>query len=163
MKKVYSIGIVAGLIPVIFKTILFLGGYAEAHAGSFTNLAELVVVALAIPVSMFIARKENDGLLPFNSALKTGMATAVMAGIIVCAFTFLYYKYMNTAILENAVAQATEYAAKNNLNAEETKKSIEGAKQVFSPFVQSTSALFGIMLTGFLVSVISAVIFKREN
>lgn len=163
MKKVYSIGLVAGFIPALFKTILFLTGYTESHTGSFTNLAELVVVALAIPVAVFVARKENDGLLTFNNALKTGIGTAAIAGVVVCLFTFLYYKYMNTAILENAVIDATNYAAEKNLNAEETKKTIEGAKQIFSPFVQATSALFGIMISGFLVSVISAVALKKEQ
>lgn len=163
MKKVYSIGIAAGLIPVLFKTILFFSGYTESHAGSFANLAELIIIALAIPVAMFIARKDNDGVLPFNSAIKTGMAIAATAGIIVCVFTFVYYKYMNTAMVENAVAEATKYAADKNLSPEDTKKTIGGARQVYSPFVQATSALFGIMLSGFLVSVISAVFLKREN
>lgn len=163
MKKVYSIGFVAGLIPVIFKTIIFLGGYTESHAGSFTNLAELVVIALAIPVAIFVARKDNGAVLPFNSALKTGMAIAATAGIIVCVFTFVYYKYMNTSMVENAVAEATKYADENNLSPEDTKKTIGGARQVYSPFVQSTSALFGIMIAGFLVSVISAVALKKEQ
>ncbi|MGE0637255.1 MAG: DUF4199 domain-containing protein [Bacteroidia bacterium] len=163
MKKVYTIGLVAGLVPVIFKTILFLSGYTESHAGSFANLAELIVIALAIPIAMYVARKDNDGLLPFNSALKTGMAIAATAGIIVCVYTFVYYKYMNTSMVENAVAEATRYAADNKLSAEDTKKTIGGARQVYSPFVQSTSALFGIMITGFLVSVISAVALKKEE
>ncbi len=163
MKKVYSIAIVAGLIPVLFKTILFFSGYTESHAGSFANLAELIVIALAIPVAMYVARKDNNGLLPFNSALKTGMAIAALSGIIVCVFTFVYYKYMNTSMVENAIAEATKYAADKNLSPEDTKKTIGGARQVYSPFVQATSALFGIMLAGFFVSVISAVIFKREE
>ena len=163
MKKVYSIGIVAGLIPALFKTILFFSGYTESHAGSFTNLAELVVIALAIPIAVFVARKDNGGVLPFNRALKTGMAIAALSGIIVCVFTFVYYKYMNTSMVENAIAEATKYAADKNLSPEDTKKTIGGARQVYSPVVQATSALFGIMLAGFFVSVISAVIFKREE
>ncbi len=162
MKKIYSIGIVAGLIPVLFKTILFFSGYTEAYAGSFTNLAELVVIALAIPVAIFVARKDNGGVLPFNSALKIGMAIAATAGIIVCVYTFVYYKYMNTSMAENAVAEATKYAAEKNLSPEDTKKTIGGARQVYSPFVQSTSALFGIMLMGFFVSVISAIALSKE-
>ncbi len=154
---------VAGLIPALFKTIIFLSGYTESHAGSLANLADLIVIAFAIPIAMYIARKDNDGVLPFNSALKTGMAIAATAGIIVCAFTFVYYKYMNTSMVENAVAEATKYAVDNNLSAEDTKKTIGGARQVYSPFVQSTSALFGIMLTGFLVSVVSAVALKKEE
>jgi len=163
LKKVYSIGIIAGLIPALFKTILFFTGYTEAHAGSFTNLTELFVIAIAIPIAVYVARRENDGMLPFNTALKSGMATAAIAGLIVCIFTFVYYKFMNTSILENAVKAATQYAADNKLNADDTKKTIEGAKQVYAPFVQSTSALFGIMIVGFLVSVISAVALKKES
>jgi hypothetical protein len=163
LKKIYSIGIVAGLIPVLFKTILFFSGYTESHAGSATNLSELVLIALAIPIAMYVARKDNDGLLPFTGAIKTGMAVAALSGIIVCVFTFVYYKYMNTSMVENAVAEATKYAVDKNLSPEDTKKTIGGARQVYSPFVQATSALFGIMLAGFFVSVISAVIFKKEN
>ncbi len=163
MKKVYSIGIVAGLIPALFKTVLFFSGYAELYGGSFTNLAELIVIAFAIPLATYTAKKENDGMLPFNSAMKTSLGTAAISGIIVCLFTFIYFKFMNTGLQANAVLEATKYASEKNLSAEETKKTIEGARQVFSPFVQSTSALFGIMLSGFFVSVISSVIFKKEN
>ena len=163
MKKVYRIGIAAGLIPALFKTVLFLSGYTEAHAGSFTNLAELVVIAVAIPLALYVARKENEGMLPFNSAMKTGLGTAVIAGVIVCIFTFVYFKYMNTGMMDNAVKEAVKYAEEAKLNAEETKKTIEGAKQIYSPFVQSTSALFGIMIAGFFVTVISAVVFKKED
>ncbi len=162
MKKVYRIGIAAGLIPSLFKTILFAVGYKETFAGSYTNLAELVVIAIAIPIAVFIARKENEGLLTFNQALKTGIGTAAVAAVVVCLFTFVYYKYMNTAVQENAVAEAIKYATEKNLDADETKKTVEGARQVFSPFVQATSALFGIMVTGFLVSIVSAVALKKE-
>ncbi len=163
MKKVYTVGIVAGLIPAAFKTILFLFGKTEIYGGSYTNLTELVVVALAIPFAVFIARKENDRAITFNNALKTGIGTAAITGIIVCLFTYLYFKYMNTAMYDNAVSEAIKYAAENKLNEDETKKTVEGAKQFYSPFVQATSALFGIMLAGFLVSVISAIVFKKEN
>lgn len=163
MKKVYTVGIVAGLIPAAFKTILFLVGKTEIYGGSYTNLAELVVVALTIPFSVYVARKENDGLLTFNNALKTGIGTAAITGVIVCLFTYLYFKYMNTAMYEQAVAEATKYVTENNLSAEEAKKNIEGAKQFYSPFVQATSALFGIMLAGFFISVISAVVLKKEQ
>ncbi len=162
MKKVYRIGIAAGLIPSLFKTILFVVGYQETFTGSYTNLAELAVIALAIPIAVFIARRENDGMITFNNAIKTGIGTTAIAAVVVCIFTFIYFKFMNTAVQDNAVNEAVKYALEKKLDAEETKKTIEGAKQVFSPFVQATSALFGIMLTGFFVSVISAVILKKE-
>ena len=162
MKKVYRIGIAAGLIPSIFKTILFAIGYNETFGGSYTNLAELAVIALAIPIAVFIARRENDGMITFNNAIKTGIGTTAIAAVVVCIFTFIYFKFMNTAVLDNAVNEAVKYALEKKLDVEETKKTIEGAKQVFSPFVQATSALFGIMLTGFFVSVISAVALKKE-
>ena len=162
MKKVYRIGIAAGLIPSIFKTILFAIGYNETFGGSYTNLAELAVIALAIPIAVFIARRENDGMITFNNAIKTGIGTTAIAAVVVCVFTFIYFKFMNTAVQDNAVSEAVKYALEKKLDVEETKKTIEGAKQVFSPFVQATSALFGIMLTGFFVSVISAVALKKE-
>ena len=163
MKKVYRIGIAAGLIPALVKTIFFFAGYKETFNGSYTNLAELIVIAIAIPLAVYIARRENEGILPFNSAMKTGIGTTTVAAVIVCLFTFLYFKFMNISVQQNAVAEAIKYAAEKKLDTEETKKTIEGARQVFSPFVQATSALFGIMLTGFFVSVISAVVLKKEN
>lgn len=154
---------VAGLIPALFKTILFLSGHFESFGGSYANLTELVIVALAVPIAIIVARRENDGLINFNSALKTGIGTAAIAGVIVCVFTYLYFKFMNTGMQDNAVSEAMKYAAENNLSEEDAKKTIAGAKQFYSPFMQATSALFGIMLAGFFVSVISTLILKKEK
>jgi len=163
LKKVYSVGIVAGLIPALFKTLLFVTGYTEKYEGSYTNLAELVVIAIAVPLVIFVSRRENNGLITFNNALKTGIGTSAIAGVIVCLFTYLYFKYMNTVVQANAVSEAIKYVEENKLTGEEAKKTIEGARQFYSPFVQATSALFGIMLSGFFVTVISALILKKEN
>lgn len=163
MKTVYRTGIVAGLVPALFKTVVFFSGYTEIYGGSYTNLIELIVVAIAIPFSMYMVRKESNGLLPFNNALKTGIGTTAVAGVIMCLFTFIYFRFMNTSMQLDAINDAIKYATENKLSEEETKKTIEGARQFFSPFVQATSALFGIMLTGFLVSIVSTLILKKEN
>ena len=161
MKKSYRVGIAAGLIPALFKIILFLTGYTEPFSGSYTNLAELVVVIIAVPLAVYIERREND-LLPFNTALKTGIATATFTAVIMGLFTYVYLRFINTSIQDNALEEAIKYAREQKLNAEETKKTVYGAVQFFSPSVQATTALFWMMVTGGIASILSAVVLRKE-
>ncbi len=184
MKKVYFVGAIAGLIPPVFKFILYLAGSQSIYLGRLTNFEELIVITFAIPVAVYIARKQSpeiDNLsviksngssdhsekskriFPFITALKTGISTAVIAGVIVCLFTYVHLKYINNSRQETMVTEAINYAAQQKMNAADTEKTIEGVRQYFSPYAQATTALFGIMVWGFFVSVISAVLFKKEK
>jgi len=150
----------AGILPVICKLLIYFLGLELSFAGRYSNVFELFLLVIFIPASIYLTRNmEKRGYITFEDAFKTGLKTTAIAAVIISGFTFVYFKYIDHSIVEQMLDKVREQSGNKK---EETEKALEAVKHYFSPFFQCTSALFGNMVAGSFVSIVSSFLLRKD-
>ena len=128
----------------------------------------MYVYYVIFPVVIFIAvkafKKENGGFLSVSEALKTGVAAAVISGLI-----FLVYNLLFNYVIEPTYAQQVLDATRDQLteagtmNEEQIEATLEWVKWGSNPLIGSAIWLAFSAFLGLIYSLIAGLIMKQKR
>lgn len=97
----------------------------------------------------------------FQDAFKSGIKVVGIAALMVSAFTYIYFRFIDHEILNQTIIENVEYLKEQGATQEEIKQTEQGIEQFFSPFIQATSTLMFTLVGGAFFSLISSVVFGK--
>ena len=99
-----------------------------------------------------------------EEAIKVGLAIAVIGGLVAAIYTFFHYEYIYPEFIENLREQSLIEAKKDPKEYKEKKEMIKKFINIFtSPFILSTFSLIATLFFGFIISLITGAIIKKER
>lgn len=175
MSKSVSTGLVFAALFAIFKCILFLSGIHNEWY-NLVPMVNIAMVLLACGVGIWLTRDKN-GNLPVSilEKIRAGMRSGMVYAVLTFAFVFVYYKNIdkqftldriNTRIKLAAELNFTKiqeenpekYAHKSRNDFLQDEK--EQAQLWYSPIMNATLTLTGLMICSLLYSIILAFVLK---
>ncbi len=165
VKKIaitYGLLLAAGTIAVSV-VVYILDMHMEQHWWQSVLNFGIMVVAIVLGLKAF--RTENGGFMSFVESLKTGLAISVIAGIVGAIFTYLFV----TVIEPDFVAKIMEVTQDNMLeqNPNMTQEQVDSAMAItekfMSPGVMVLFSIIGTLFFGFIISLISGLILKKDR
>ncbi|CEN46802.1 50S ribosomal protein L31 type B (fragment) [Capnocytophaga canimorsus] len=114
---------------------------------------------------MLAFRKQNEGFMAFGEGLKVGMGVAVIGGLIVAVYTFIFMNYIEPdfaqKILEIEMQKTLE------ANPQMTQEQMDMAQKISSKFAQTwiiTAISFvGSLFFGFIVSLVASAVLQKKR
>ncbi|WP_343534381.1 DUF4199 domain-containing protein [Pedobacter sp.] len=103
-------------------------------------------------------KKELGGYITFGRAFSTGFKVSAYAGLFIAILTFIYYKVLNPAAMD----QVIEFAISNAKGDENQIKGIEMMSK-YMVFMMMFSVAVTFTFTGLIISLITAAIIKKDN
>jgi len=128
--------------------------------GTVNILGTVAVFVLAI----IEYKKTNNNYLTLGQAIKVGLGTAAIGGILIALYTYIHYTYLQPefieAMREVQIVQLQKQAA--NMTSEDADLAMSMLDTFSSPGFISTVSLIGSLIFGLIVSLIAGLVLKSE-
>ncbi len=163
-EHILQYGILLGGISVIFALMLFFLDmhYTQESAVNWINWAITIAVLV---LGIYNYRGANEGYLSLSEALKLGLGISVISALIAIVYTFVLINFLDPDTIEKTI-EITQNKMLDE-NPELTEEQIAQAKEMQLKFsgigVISTMILIFSLFFGFVVSLISGLILKRNR
>jgi hypothetical protein len=159
-----SITIKSALIVGIINCIVW---YAVARQMGFYSdkyylyrlLIMYIFILIAIPLTIFLNKKDNNGFIEFKEALKMGMLFSVIFVIVMAVFNYIYHTIITPDTVSFFCSDARKYAIANHKTPNEIIQAVEGQKNSLSSFRLVPPALF----CGLIASLLAGAILQKNN
>ncbi|MBI3502735.1 MAG: DUF4199 domain-containing protein [Bacteroidetes bacterium] len=164
MKPIFKYSLLASFLVIAVKLLVYFTHTQFSAIGIYSGLLSLLL--LTVPLFLAIKnRRDNElgGFITLKEVMKVGLGISVISGLIICAFTFLYYKFIDHETLEQLITRTTDFMHKENKTSYEIEIELTALKEFYSPFKQATGVLTGILISGLILSFILSTFFVRRN
>jgi hypothetical protein len=152
-----KLGIYGGIAICVFKGIEFLPVFQKTRieSGIDTGLLALVIAAAFIIWGIKTKRSASDtNTITFTQAFTTGLTITVLMTVITVPPIYLYGKFIHP----REAKQMIEYI---DINHVEDAPAPEMIQEYYAPGHRSKQTGKDILLTGFFVSLLSGIMFRR--
>jgi hypothetical protein len=114
---------------------------------------------------LFLAQKEYrdqlGGFLTFGQGFSAGFRYAVIAGLMLAVFIYIYLTFLSPQILDQSIASQQDKFKEQGMSAEQIEKANEIGKK-YGSLIGASGAAIGTAVIGAILSLIGAAIFKKE-
>ena len=156
----YKYGLYLGLLTIISLATLYLLNI-ESHWIASVLSTIITVVIFFYGISDY--KKLNSNTLSISDGLKTGMAMALVGGIISAIYAAIHYSLIMPEFLASKKEEAIEAmrAQTPNSNGDQLETAMQIIDVTTSEFFICTMMLLGSLFFGFIVSLIISAILKN--
>ena len=146
------------LASILLKMIVFFASKQFTFYESVAIFINIFILLTGVFLGIWNYRKSIGKSDSFISYVKEGMKVAAFYAILMTAFVYIYYSFIDPSYFEIKLAKQLELASKNDLNVKQVK---EMGEVVLSPFFQSTITLIGFLLLGSFYSSIVTFLLRK--
>lgn len=164
IKKIaLNYGVLLALLSIVLQVISYV---LDVHIDRPWWLS---VLQLAISISVIVYgikafKTGNAGFLTLGQALKTGVAISLIAGLIAVVFNYIFMNYIDPDFIEKTMEFSREQMISDNPNL--TQQQIDNAMEIsakfMSPGIMSAFAIIATLFFGFLISLVSGLIMRKN-
>lgn len=163
-SHIVQYGILLGGISVVFALMLF---FLDMHytQESSVGIISIIITIAVIVLGQYNFRKENEGFLSFGEALKLGVGIALISSIIGVTYQVLLVTVIDTETIPKmiAIAENQLYESNPEMSQEQLDQMLEMQSKFISPEMMTAFGLIGGLFIGFIISMISGLILKRNR
>ena len=161
MKSFFSIALWMVGLSVLLKLLVFFTGSQFDAFGRFAIFGNIFFLLFGIFLGLRLHKQKVLSASTFIDDFKAGMNVAAYYAILMSAFVYLYYTFIDPDYFDIRLAKQLDIAKENGMNLAEVKKT--GAF-FLSPFFQTTISLLGFLLLGsFYAAILSFLMRKMKG
>lgn len=173
MKSTLKYGSITGIIVSIFATGFFTlvnglntsNGWGMQPSGirGISGLLTILIQATGIYLAMQAVKKEQDNVLTYGQALKTGLLVAVLTAAITAFCSFIYCAVLNPGYARYMVTEAQKVMIADKETQQQIAEHTKAMQAEFSTGMQVIQALVGQFFVGTVVSLIMGIFVKTKK
>ncbi len=158
----YTYGLYLALVSIAMLVITYVANIEKSWALSIVS-SLLTIAVFVYGIKAF--KHQNNGFLSIGEAVKTGLAIAVIGGLIAGIYAYVHYIYVYPEFIEMAKETAyTEMTTKNpDMTDEQITQAMDISGMFMTPLFFSLITMLGSLLFGLIVSLIAGAVMKKEN
>jgi len=160
-NPIVNISVTAAMASIIGKMLYFIFLAPDESFDMYTRFFYLLCFLIALLIGLRIWKKDNMNIA-FTEDVKTGMKVVSIYAIIISAFTFIYYKYINPGYFAQKIQAAVDAVASSGSPEADLEQVSDTASFVFNAFTHSTLTLFGLMVIGFFYTLVLTLLFRYK-
>ena len=157
-------GLLLGGISVVFALMLF---FLDMH---YTQESSVVIISIIITIAVIVLgqynfRKDNNGFLSFGEALKLGVGIALISSIIGVTYQVLLVTVIDPDTIPKmiTIAENQLYESYPEMSQEQIDQMLEMQNKFITPKMMAAFGLIGGVFIGFIISLITGLILKRNR
>ncbi|MGO3182113.1 MAG: DUF4199 domain-containing protein [Aequorivita sp.] len=164
IKKIaLNYGVLLALLSIVLQVISYV---LDVHIDRpwWLTVVQLLISVSVIVVGLKAFKTSNAGFLTLGQALKTGVAISLIAGIIAVVFNFIFINYIDPDFIAKALefSRVQMIEQNPNMSQEQIDNAMEISSKFMSPGVMSAFAVISTLFFGFIISLISGLIMRKN-
>ncbi|MBN2616610.1 MAG: DUF4199 domain-containing protein [Bacteroidales bacterium] len=156
-------GLLTGLGMIVYSLIMYLLG---VNYKSTWNLLNYLIILVGIFWGMVSIRDRYlDNVMPYGKAFGVGFWIVLFAVLLSSIYSFIFLKYIDPSVLENAMSEAQDkiLAANPNISDADLDKAMSMARKFATPAFSAITGFVWNVIVGTVLSLIIAIFAKRED
>ncbi len=165
VKKIgTSYGLLLGLLSILLSVIAYVMG-VHIERPWWLSLLSFALMIFVILYGLKQFKKENGGFISLGESLKTGLAISLIAGIIGALFNYVFVTIIEPEFVNQMMDITREKMIEQNPNMteEQMEMGLSISKKMMSPLIMSAFAIIASLFFGFIISLITGLIIKRDK
>ena len=163
-KYILKYGVLLGILSVLLGIVIYAtDNSADPHI-AFT-IAGYVIIIGAIVTGIQAYKKDNNGYLSIVDALKIGIGTALIGGIIAAIWTVILMTILEPEMIVH-IQEAQKIAMEKqfpDMPQEQKDQALAISRKMASPFAVATIILVTNLFLGFIISLITGLIMQKKE
>lgn len=163
-SNILQYGFLLGGISVVFALMLF---FLDMHytQESSVGIISIIITFAVIVLGQYNFRKDNDGFLSFGEALKLGVGIALISSIIGVTYQVLLVTVIDPDTIPKmiTIAENQLYESYPEMSQEQIDQMLEMQNKFITPKMMAAFGLIGGVFIGFIISLITGLILKRNR
>ena len=123
----------------------------------------LIIFIVMVTMALKTFKKENGGYMKLGQALKVGLGVALIAAIIGAIYTFLLMTVIEPTYMDQVMEIQQETMLERDMPEEQMEAALAMSEKFSGPGVVITFQLIAGLFFGFIISLISGLILKKDN
>ncbi|HZL09508.1 MAG TPA: DUF4199 domain-containing protein [Prolixibacteraceae bacterium] len=159
-KSAMIYGLYIGVILTFYSVILYV-------TGQTTNKTLGYLSFILYPGCIFIAQvnyrnKELDGTISYSQAFGFGVAIMLFSGIVTALYTIILYSFVDTSLIDQLKTVQEEAMLQKGMSEDQIEVAMSMTAKMFTPGWMSIMGLFGSVLIGTIISLITSIWAKKQ-
>jgi hypothetical protein len=154
-------GVIIALAIIVFSLILFLLNVAQGNALEY--LTYLILLGGLFLAQTNFRNKYLGGYIEYGKAFTVGMLTSLFLSIIMCIYTYIFFKYIDPGAMEEATTLAEQKLMDQGMSDMEIEQGMALVRKFSGVGMYTFFAFFGNFVIGIIFSLITAIFVKKEN
>jgi hypothetical protein len=163
-SNILQYGFLLGGISVVFALMLF---FLDMHytQESSVGIISIIITFAVIVLGQYNFRKDNNGFLSFGEALKLGVGIALISSIIGVTYQVLLVTVIDPDTIPKmiTIAENQLYESYPEMSQEQIDQMLEMQNKFITPKMMAAFGLIGGVFIGFIISLITGLILKRNR
>ena len=153
-------GAIAGLLSIVFSTVLFVTGQANNKLVSSLGLL-ILIGGIVYAIKEF--KSQSGGYISFGEGLGLGSLASAVCGLLSAAYNVFYIKFVDDSSIKMAMQQSRLELEQKGMDDAQIDQAMAMAENLSGPGVLFLFGFFGTLLFGFIFSLIISAIMKNEH
>jgi hypothetical protein len=154
--------VIGGLLLIIVAGMYATGALIEGV--QWPMYIYYLVYPLLIGYTVHTYRKANGGFLTLGQALKVGVTAAVVGGIIYAVYNIIFVTFIEPDFIAQMMEVTRDKLFENpNMTEEQADMTMGFVEKMSNPYLGGAFFIVLCAFFGFIYSLISGLIFKRER
>lgn len=155
-------GALLALLSILMLVIMYV---ANIEKGWTISIVSFGLTILIFVYAIKTYKEANGHFLALGEALKVGMATAAIGGVIAAIYSYIHYSFIYPEYIDTILDQARMEMADQSqkMTEEQMEQALDFTKSLTSPFMMATISLIGTLFFGFIISLVAGLVMKRES
>lgn len=153
-------GGILGLALIAYSLGLYLVGMNESQPAQWFSYA---IIATFIFLGTRAKREKNNGLISYGQGLGTGVGIAFFGSILVAFYTFVFFKFIDADMFEQLILRAEDQLYEKGMPDDQVEMAMQYTRKFMSPVPMAAMVVLSYTFMGFIISLITAAIIKKEG
>ncbi|APG59731.1 DUF4199 domain-containing protein [Christiangramia salexigens] len=157
----YTYGVLMAAYSILVLVLVYVFNFDQQSwvVGGINALVSIVLFTLAIKSY----KTKNSNYLSIKEALKVGLATALIAGLISAIYVYVHYNFVYPEFLDLMREKAYSDMLDSGMEEKQITQAMEMSSFTTTPWFFATMTIVSSLFFGFLISLIVGLILKKEN
>lgn len=161
-KIMTNYGVLLGIVSVLLNVVMYVtNNHLQPH-WSVQVVGVILFIAIVV-MALKAFKKENGGFMKLGQALKVGLGVSLIAAIIGAIYTFLLMTVIEPTYMEQVMEIQQEAMLEQDMPKEQMEAALAMSEKFSGPGIVITFQLIAGLFFGFIFSLISGLILKKEN
>lgn len=157
-------GAILGILLIVIVVIMYVTGMLY-EGTQWPMYIYYLIYPFFIGYCIYVYRAKNGGFLKLSQALKVGIAIAAISGLVYAIYNVIFAYVIEPGFAERMLDVARDNMLEQNPNMtdEQLEMGLSIAEKMSNPLLGGAFFIVMSVFFGFIYSLISGLIFKREN
>ncbi len=160
MKHLTNWGGILGLALIVYSLGLYLLDMNESKPAQWVSY---LIIAGVIFFASKVKRDDLGGYISYGQGLATGVGVAFFGSILVAFYTYVFFNFIDPDMVEELLLRAEDQLYDQGMPDDQVEMAMSYTQKFMKPGPMAFMVVLTYTVVGFLVSLITSAILKKED